>query len=189
MTPGNFEDRDKERLLFLGWFIKEKGIYDLVDAINRIEKDKPGIHLDFYGTKNEDDLKRYIHENRLEKHISVHGWIGDLQKIEVLKKCTALILPSHSEGIPNVILEAMATKTPIISTLIGGLTEILEDDKNAIIIRVGDSIDIGEKILKCLENSDLRFKIAERAYMDAKNKFDVTVIRKKFQTIISEVLR
>ena len=188
LQPGEMRTRDKLRIVFLGWFIKEKGIYELADAVGEIAKTKPNIKLDFYGTKNVDSLKKYVCEKQLESNIIVHGWIGDSEKAEVLKKCTMLVLPSYSEGIPNVILEAMATKTPIVSTVVGGLSEVLEDGVNALIVRAGDSKDLEEKLSKFLDDINLRLTIAENAYSDAKTKYDAVVIKKKYQQIIDKIV-
>jgi glycosyltransferase involved in cell wall biosynthesis len=100
-----------------------------------------------------------------------------------------LILPSHSEGIPNVILEAMATRTPIVATLVGGMKEILRDGENAVIVDVNNPVDLSEKILLLLEDDSLRKRLAENAYQEASEKYDVPVIRNFFRKIIEGALR
>ena len=185
MEIGTKVYRKENSLVFLGWYIKEKGVYELVDAIELLIRQGFDVHLDFYGTKEIKVLTDYVKNKKLEKVISVNGWISGKNKLKVLYKSGALILPSHSEGFPNVVLEAMATHTPIIATSVGGLKEILIDGENAIIANVGDSKDLSKKILRCIKNRALREKIAENAYQDAKLKFDITVIKKKFSQIIS----
>ena len=62
----------------------------------------------------------------------------------------------------------MATKTPIVSTLVGGLKDILRDCENAIIAETKNSLDLSEKIQKCLIDDRLREQIAEKAYEEVK---------------------
>lgn len=176
--------RHENRLLYLGWYNERKGIYDLVDAIQRLFKQGKEIQADFYGTKEIDKLTRYVENKRLANVIKVNGWINDDKKIEALYKSTMLILPSHSEGIPNVILEAMATKTPIVSTLAGGLSEVLEDCENAIIAESRNPLDLSEKILRCLDDPVLRKKIAVNAYNEAQIKYNLPIITKELAKIL-----
>lgn len=187
MTPKKEYTREDNSIVFLGWFIKAKGVFELVDAIEIVTKTNKKIHLHFYGTKQINELKAYIQKKKLTKHITVHGWINDITKVEVLAKCTCLVLPSYSEGIPNVILEAMASKTPIISTLVGGITEVLTDRHNAIITKVKDPQDLSEKISELIANSKLRDTISENAFHDVKNKYDIKVIKEKFSQIINTI--
>jgi glycosyltransferase involved in cell wall biosynthesis len=179
--------RENNRLLFLGWYLKYKGIYDLVDAVKIITKMGYNVKVDLCGTYKINNLKNYVTKNNLT-NVKVNGWIYDNEKFNLLYKSTILILPSYSEGIPNVILEAMATKTPIIATSVGGLNEILIDHNNALIVKPKNPVDLSEKILELLENENLREKIATNAYNLAKNNFDISIIKKQFKQILIKTL-
>jgi glycosyltransferase involved in cell wall biosynthesis len=180
-------ERAENDLLYLGWYVREKGVYELVDAIHILVHKGVNIHMNFYGTKELENLKSYVKKKNLTEKITVNGWITGKKKLKTLYESTALILPSHTEGIPNVILEAMATKTPIIATLVGGLKEILKDGENAIIAEAGNPRDLSEKILKCLQDKELRDRIAANAYQDSGTKYDVHIIKEKFGQIIKNV--
>ena len=117
----------------------------------------------------------------------VHSWIGEEDKIRALYRSTLLILPSFSEGIPNVILEAMATKTPIIASPVGGIKEILKNGHNAMFIRPEDPKDISLKILMCLKDKNLRNKISKNAYKEVKKFYDGKIIKKNFSDILSSI--
>lgn len=176
--------RQNHEVIYLGWYVRYKGIYKLVDAIEILAKKGIEIHLNCYGTKEIDKLKNYVKTKKLEEYIFVNGWVGEKDKIRALYQSTLLILPSFSEGIPNVILEAMATKTPIVTTPVGGIKDILRNENTAIFIKPGDPNDISEKILKCLNNDDLRNRIAENAYLEVKNKYDAKPIIEQFSAIL-----
>lgn len=188
MTLSGSYIRKDNSLVYLGWFIKGKGVFDLVDAIEIIALTNKNIHLDFYGTKQIETLRTYIQKKNLTRHITVHGWINDTRKVKVLLECTCLVLPSYSEGIPNVILEAMATKTPIISTLVGGIKEVLSDRQNAIIVKAQDSQDLSNKIIQLLADPELRNTISQNAFYDVSSKYDVKIIKKKFLKILDSVI-
>lgn len=177
------KERYENKILFLGWYVREKGIYELADAIDILNKKGSNISLELYGTKSSNKLKNYIIGKNI-KNIHIGGWISGEKKVEVLKKCTAIALPSFTEGIPNVILEAMAAKAPIITTNRGGLKEILIDRENAIICEYGNSNDLSEKIELLINDKKLRLRIAENAFVTAKQKFSVKKIKKELSEII-----
>ncbi len=182
----NVERRDTD-ILYLGWYVRGKGVYELVDAVGALRMQVKDLHLHFFGTKEIRKLRNYVTARGLDERITVNGWIGDKEKVRQLYLSTLLVLPSHSEGIPNVILEAMATKTPIVATHVGGLKEILRDGENALIVKANDPADLGRKIGCLLQDKDLRNRLAENAYKEALNHYDVPVIRKHFREIMALV--
>lgn len=179
--------RDKNRLLYLGWYNEGKGVYDLVDAIKILADQGNYIVMNFFGTKEIEKLRQYVVEKGLTEKINVNGWANNEHKLDELFKATMLILPSHTEGIPNVILEAMATKTPIVSTLVGGLKEVLKDGEYAIIAEPQNPLDLSEKISMCLNNEVLRNKIADNAYREVEEKYDLPIIKKEFAGIMRNI--
>ena len=179
--------REDGKLLFLGWYVPAKGVYELVDAVALLKNEGLKVHLDFFGTKDIDSLREYVSGRSLNAVISVNGWIGPGEKLRALYESSMLILPSHSEGIPNVILEAMATKTPIVATCVGGLKEILRDGENALIVRVNDPVDLSNKIRLMLQDREMASRLAENGYSEALKYYDVGIIRKQFIDIIGQV--
>lgn len=180
-------ERTKIEIIFLGWYIREKGVFDLVDAITKIHSANIPVKLNFYGTKQVVQLNEYIASKQLNNVITVHNWIDEDTKLRALYRSRILVLPSHSEGLPNVILEAMATHTPIVATSVGGLKEVLRDNENALIARVNDPNDIAAKISLLLEDDQLCVRLADSAYHDALKHYDIAVIREKFRNILQSV--
>jgi Glycosyltransferase len=178
--------RGKDNLLYLGWYIRAKGIYELVDAVEIMVGKGISVHLNFYGTKEIDHLCEYVNNKNLTSYITVSGWIGEKEKLQALYESTLLVLPSHTEGIPNVILEAMATRTPLVATSVGGLKDILRDGENALIVEVNNPTDLSNKICRLLNDDELRRHLAENAYREAAEKYDVRVIKKQFFHIIEQ---
>jgi glycosyltransferase involved in cell wall biosynthesis len=185
MTPGDTSiPRAANRILYLGWYIREKGVYDLVKAAGILFEKGIDFQLDYYGTRGFDSLKNYVAENGLDGRVRVNGWADHKTKLDLLRNATMLVLPSHSEGIPNVILEAMATKTPIVSTLVGGLSEILRDGDNALIASPKNFEDFSAKIEMLLKCPELRQRIAEKGYRDVREKFNIEDIKREWMKIL-----
>ena len=176
--------RESARLLFLGWYIKEKGVYDLVDAVALLRGRGVDLKLDFYGTKGIEKLRAYVEQKRLATAVHVNGWIDGQEKINAFYASTMLVLPSHTEGMPNVILEAMATRTPIVATAAGGLKEMLTDGENAVIVAMNDPNDLADKIERLMTDAHQRDAIAETAYREVLQHYDVEVIRDQFWQLL-----
>jgi len=116
---------EKLRFLYLGRYERRKGIEELNKALKSRKRNDFEFH--FVGPIPE--------EKRLkEKHIVYHGEIRDKKKLsEVIQSCQVLVCPSWSEGLPNVILEAMANGLAVIATDVGA-TRILVSDANGILL-------------------------------------------------------
>jgi len=180
--------REQDQLLYLGWYIPEKGIYDLVDAAEILLKKGFKFKLYFFGRKQRSELIKYVEVKNLNRVIQVGNWISEDEKIDYLYRSTMLILPSYSEGIPNVILEAMATETPIVSTHAGGLSEILTDNYNAAITLPGNPERLSSDIQRMLEDDQFRNQLARNAYNDVREKYDIAIVKETFKDIINATL-
>lgn len=179
--------RKPGHVLFLGWYMKRKGVYELVDALRILLEENHDVSADFFGTKETQELRNYVSSLGLGEKVRINGWIGEEDKLDALYSCNMLVLPSHTEGIPNVILEAMATKTPIVSTLVGGLRDILRDGENAVIAEPENARDLSRKILAVLQDRELSVHVADNAYREACEKYDLPVIKARLRAILDAV--
>lgn len=180
-------ERRSNHILFLGWYMERKGVFELVDALEILLKNGVDVHADFYGTKETERLRSYVAERGLSEQIRINGWIGEEDKLKALNATSMLVLPSHTEGVPNVILEAMATKTPIVSTLVGGLRDVLRDGENAVIAEPKNAEDLSEKILKLLQDKALARRIADNAYLEACEEYDLPVSKERFRKLLEGI--
>ena len=178
--------RKPGHVLFLGWYMKRKGVYELVDALRILLEENHDVSADFFGTKEARELSDYVSRLGLGEKIRINGWIGEEDKLDALYSCDMLVLPSHTEGIPNVILEAMATRTPIVSTLVGGLRDILRDRENAVIAEPENARDLSRKILTVMQDRELSVYVADNAYWEACEKYDLPVIKARLRTILDD---
>jgi glycosyltransferase involved in cell wall biosynthesis len=113
------------RFLFLSNYEPNKGIEDLLETFVSFIKQHPAAQLDCYG----DYYERSFYEHLLRfqnSNIRIHNGIYGDEKFKVIFDADCLVLPSHNEGRPIVLLEAMAMKTPIITSKVGFIAEMID---------------------------------------------------------------
>ena len=143
-------------LLFLGEIGQRKGVFDILRGLSKHRAELEGkLTLRIGGNRNEEQLKSAIKNGGLEDMVKFEGWVSGEKKRKLLNWADVFILPSHNEGLPISILEAMSYGCPIISTPVGGIPEVVEDGKNGVIVAPGDDEGIVRGIMKYVENVEL----------------------------------
>jgi colanic acid/amylovoran biosynthesis glycosyltransferase len=122
-----------------------------------------------------------IHDLGLAGHVNLLGRLSSAQVQEALEKADIFLLPSLSEGISNSILEAMAMELPVISTKAGGMDEAIFDGQEGFLIPTYNVKLLGEKILSCIKNYDLRQKMGMLGRIRVEQEFNITNQVRKFE--------
>ncbi|MBD3282086.1 MAG: glycosyltransferase [Candidatus Portnoybacteria bacterium] len=150
----------KYDIVFSGRLTKNKGIFLLLKAVKEIE-----ASLIITGTGPlKGKIEKYIKDNKLEKKIKLAGWLPTTKDIaNIYNQSRMMVMPSFNEGGPRVTLEAMACKTPVITTRVGIMLDIIKDKENGLFID-WDKEDIKNKISILLKDKELIKKIAENGY-------------------------
>lgn len=136
--------KNTQQFLFVGSLIPTKGVFELIDGFEKAIKENPQIRLKIAGEGNSTEaLQQLVGSKSLSHVISFLGAIPHKSLVTELHTADALILPSYREGVPNVIMEALATGTPVIATDVGGIPEVIKSQINGILIEAqsGNSID------------------------------------------------
>jgi glycosyltransferase involved in cell wall biosynthesis len=148
-------DYSEIKILFLGSVIKEKGIFDIIEALVELRASNLKISMIFAGD-GEDLIEA---KNRCsilfsDSKISTSflGWIDGKEKMQLLNYCNIFLLPSYFEGLPNSILEAMAVRLPVIATRVGEIPSVIDHLKNGILIDTGSINGIVDGILFLYNN-------------------------------------
>lgn len=109
-----------------------KGLLILLEAIKILKKQLPGIKLNVVGNGNMLDFyKSYVNENDLEKNVQFLGKLGGKDLTEAYQKAHIFALPTSYDSLPNVVLEAMSTGLPIVTSTVGDLPLVVDSDKKA----------------------------------------------------------
>ena len=125
----NFQNLNlrKDGFLYISHYIKSKGVFDLLDALKYLDRNKVNYKINLYGQfTNENDFNKIVSHN--SEKIKINNFLDDDVKLSVINKASCLILPSHNEGQPQIILEAMSIGTPVIATNVGDIPTMLGID-------------------------------------------------------------
>ena len=179
--------RNDSQILFVGHVVHEKGIRELLEAITPIKD----VTLKCFGPENKqikEELNQYIEDHNLGDRVKFHG----LQPVEVIyqemRGAGLFVLPTYTEGFPFVIVEAMASGCPIISTPVGAIEEMLTD-KNGLqgyLVPVKDADCLKKNIENYLNNKEEAKNKALNARKKAVEEYSVDAIMNKLINLWSK---
>ncbi len=162
------------QVVYVGRLSKEKNVEALVEAANRL----PNVKFVIVG-----DGPELFKLKKLSKHLQnivFTGAVSHDKALGYIAGSDVLVLPSLAEGLSTTVLEAMALKTPVVATSVGGNTELLENRVSGLLIRPGDVEAIVEGILFVLENKKTVNRIVENAYRRVVENFSWEVVFPKY---------
>ncbi|MEW6044604.1 MAG: glycosyltransferase family 4 protein [Thermoproteota archaeon] len=177
------DSRYEKQLIFAGRLSREKGILTVLDVAKSLPKD---VHLIIIGAGPEEGAVQDAAKNSENLHYL--GYQPKEKTIPLIRGSSLLIQPSFAEGISASLLEAMACKTPIITTNIGGNKELLVHDKTGILIEPGNSKELLDEILSLLNDKQKRDSIAKAAF-DEVQKYDWSNVGNLYLNLYEKLLK
>lgn len=193
VVPENFEDTQKidkkfkYDVLFVGRLEEVKGVDILLKAVYYIkEKYGQSITVAIVGDGSKKDyLIKFARELKIDDLVEFTGIRQDVH--ELMKISKIFVLPSRWEGLPMVVLEAMANGIPVIATSVGGVPEIIEDQVNGILVPRENSKMLADKIFFLLNNAIVREKLAKNAYEKVRSHYSMEIYTKAILNLYEEL--
>lgn len=169
---------DELVVTFTGRLLKEKGIYELIEAVERINQGDTKIHLILAGDGDEEE---YVAKHA-SSYIHPLGRISFAEIIALLDESDIFCLPSFSEGFSTSALEAAACNCFIITTERGGTKELIMDENHGIVMKNNHPDNIYHALQKVMNNPELRKNACELCYERLKNNFTWEKTAEKLRT-------
>ena len=177
-------------ILYVGSLRPIKGVEILIKAIYLLDKDIDGFKLLIIGNgPQEEYLKNLVIKYELIEKIKFIGRISNDIIHKYFLASDIFVLPSSSEGFPNVILEAMAAGLPIVASNVCGLSEILKQNENGLLVEPGVPEDLAKSILILLTNNELRSKmIINNRQLIKKYTWEsvIDILAKEYEIIVAD---
>lgn len=181
------EARDYFSIVTAANFVEKKGHKYLISAVRTLVSEGYNIKCYFYGDGVlEQEYKELVRKYNLEKNVCFMGKVAHDGLIKIFNSgdVDCVVLPSivtndgEKEGIPVTLMEGMAARLPVISTITGGIPELLED-KAGILVEEKESLKIKSAIEELINNKELRVELADNGYKKVYNEFYITTVVNK----------
>ena len=181
--------RSHVRLVYLGLFARIKGVYDLVDALTRLQPECLGrTRLVLAGNGDLQQVRDLVERRGLARFIEIREWLGPAERDRLLASADAFVLPSYAEGLPMSLLEAMAWGLPVITTAVGSIPEHVHDGAQGLLVQPGDVSELSGAIERIVTDDALRTRMGEQARR-AVEPLSVELYARKVAAIYSSVAR
>jgi colanic acid/amylovoran biosynthesis glycosyltransferase len=155
---------DTPNIVCVGRLCEEKGQMLLVEAINILTKQGLKCHLTLVGDGPlRPQIEALIKKYNLQKQVQITGWASSNDVQKYILKSRTMVLPSFAEGLPVVLMEALALERPVISTYIAGIPELVKPGVNGWLVPAGSIEELVEAIRTALELPTERLEIMGKA--------------------------
>jgi glycosyltransferase involved in cell wall biosynthesis len=178
--PGPASLRDPELILAIGRLEEKKGFHHLIAACAMLRKSGHRFRCLIAGQGREHDaLAETIKRLDLQGEVSLVGAQPQELLIETLKRAAILVLPcvvsstGDRDGLPTVLLEAMAMGLPVVSTHLAGIPEIVQDGKTGLLVSPGEPAQLAQAISELLRQPELRESFGRAGRARAEKLFDL----------------
>ena len=177
--------KEARPLLFFGRFAEDKGIDTLVDALQLLGSKAPPCLLVGRGP-----LQNRVDEMAANSNgkIQVRGWADHHALGQLLTESMMAVIPSREENFSLAVLSVMAVGTPLITTRVGGTAEVVEHEKNALLIEADDPQSLSQCIARICTNPREAAKFGKQASAIVRSDFTWDVAAEKFNRLYEQAL-
>lgn len=175
------------RVLFLSRMERGKGIYETLEAFGTLRQRYPGLTLSVAGDGIElPRARRYVEERGIPG-VRFLGEVQGKRKQQAFLEADVFVLPSHSEGMPIALLEAMAQGLPVVTTPVGGIRDFFREGEMGFLSKVGDAASLAGALERLVGDATLRAEIGARNREYATQRFTPRMTAKRLVRIYQAV--
>lgn len=150
VLPDCVPERDQAgqvRFVYFGLITRRKGVFELVEAVSTLSPEcRARVHFTLAGNGEVAQLRERATRLGVQDIVEVREWVDPVERDKLLASANAFVLPSHTEGLPMSLLEAMAWGLPPISTPVGSIPEYVVNGANGILVPPGDVAQLAQAI-------------------------------------------
>lgn len=168
--------------------VPQKDLFTFIRAIKSFTE-KSDIPVKFVVAGDgplRDELVAFAEAENVSQHIIFLGFRTDIP--ELLQSFDVFMLSSKTEGLPLVVMEAFAAKTPVVATDAGGTNEAVKNNENGFIVPVEDADALATKTLEILENTELAAQFTERSSRLVHEQFTLKVMQENYKNFYRSLL-
>lgn len=164
----------KVTVVSLGRLGVRKGSYDVVSAVATLPPEvRDRLHVVLAGDGEVDQVRRTVTDAGLAGVVQVRGWLDPAERDELVGDADVFLLPSYEEGLPMALLESMAQGLAPIVTPVGGIPNVVTDDREGVLVEAGDVAAIAKALQSMVEDPERRVRLRAAARLRSED-FDVS---------------
>jgi glycosyltransferase involved in cell wall biosynthesis len=183
------------RALAVGRMVRKKGFDVFVEACAILKKNDVPFEAWIVGESgdHEEEIRKRIAQYGLSEHVQLPGSMPQSELFEQYLQSTVFCLPCRvledgdRDGIPNVLLEAMACGVPVISTGISGIPEAIQDGINGLLVPSDDPASLAEALMRVRRDSEFAASLSRAAQATVTERFNADVFARKMAGLLREV--
>ncbi len=182
--------QEKCRILFLSNMMKAKGVLDLIEACKLLKKEGLSFHCDFVGKwfdVDEAQFKSLVSTHELNDYVCSHGAQFGNDKEVFYSEADLFVFPSHNEAYPLVLLEAMQHKLPVISTKVGAIPEIVDEEHTGLLVKSQNPAQLALAMSRLIREPETRDRFGDAGYKKFCEHFTLNIFEQKLKIILSEI--
>ena len=166
---------ERLELLSVGSLVPPKGYPILISAMARLTReDRPAMRLRIVGEgAGRSDLERMIAEHGLRNVVTLVGSCPQEKLLELYRETDLFVLASFAEGIPVVLMEAMAKEIPCVATWITGIPELIRHGVDGWLVPPGNERELAEAMARLLDDADLRQALGKSARIRIREEYEL----------------
>jgi len=182
LNPADLQVSNPPAMVFAGRFQPQKNISFLIEAVAR-NRDLPWQLTMLGDGPQRADIEAKINELGLGERIRLLGWVAPEEVWQVFMRSDLLVMPSLSEGLPVVGVQALACGLAIAGTRAGGLAELIDDHGNGRLVDVGDDEGYIHALRWCLKDP-VRLLTLKRQSLKVARQYDIKTIAQEYEAIL-----
>jgi glycosyltransferase involved in cell wall biosynthesis len=175
---------DDGYLLYVGRLGQRKGVGDLLEAVAQLD----GVDLRLVGQGPFAQRYRERAEQMgIDDRVEFLGFVDREELIDLYRGATAFVLPSHYEGLPTVLLEAMVCARPVVATAVSGCLDVIEDGENGVLVPPKSPDDIAEAVSELLADPDRRHELGRAARETVLDRYTWETVGSDYEALYREL--
>jgi len=162
-VPHSYEARSSLKLLYAGTWIDRKGVFYLVDAFERIARQFSYVTLTIAGCRDGAGQAKNAFTTEIRDRVNVIPFVKRAEMPALYASHDIFVFPSLVEGMPLTLLEAMAAGMPVVTTISSGMSDVVDNEKNGLIVWPADSAALAKAVDELCRSAELRSRFGQAA--------------------------
>jgi glycosyltransferase involved in cell wall biosynthesis len=177
---------DERYVLFLGfpWYLK--GVDVLIDAFHEIADSVPDVRLRLVGYFP--DAEQLERRAKGHPRISIEKAVKSPEALRLISRCSVLVLPSRTEAMGRVLLEAMAAGKPVVASRVDGIPHYIRHGENGLLFESENVEDLARQLLRVLTDLDLAYRLGRTGMERVRERWTEEHFRREWDALIAAVL-